>query len=150
MQGGAPLCEHQRHPACLLVVLPSSKAFTKKTCGTVNIKGNRVRRQCKSGAGYVVDADDTGKQVSSSSSSEEYDDTPELGSTLKGEVQTDKLVRATEERAANGLLASPSLPFAPPHRSRLSIVPRLIALTEPVKSLLGTSCSPTRLQVYGL
>lgn len=107
-----------------LVVPPDPKPFTKKARKTVNIKGNRGKGQSKSGAGgVVVDGDDKEDQESGSGSgsSEEYDDTPEPGSAPKAEVQMDDLVRAAEERAANGPLASlPSLPLAPapppPHR----------------------------------
>ena len=97
-----------------LVAPPDPKAFTKKTRKTVNIKGNRGKGQSKSGAGGIaVDGDDKEEPESGSGSSEEYDDTPELGSAPKAEVQMGELVRAAEERAANGVLASPISPLRP-------------------------------------
>jgi hypothetical protein len=102
------------------VAPPDPKAFTRKARKTVNIKGNRGKGQSKSGAGgIVVDGDDKEEQEDGSGagtgSSEEYDDTPELGSAPKAEVKMDELVRAAEERAANGPLASVSHPFLSPH-----------------------------------
>lgn len=100
-----------------LVAPPDPKAFTKKARKTVNMKGNRGKGQSKSGAGGVaVDGDDKEERESGSGSgsSEEYDDAPEVGSAPAAEVQMDELVRAAEERAANGALASPPLPFVRP------------------------------------
>ena len=121
-----------------LVVPPDPKPFTKKARKTVNIKGNRGKGQSKSGAGgVVVDGDDKEDQESGSGSSEEYDDTPEPGSAPKAEVQMDDLVRAAEERAANGPLASPissfgSSPSPTSPTSRLSPVPPRLRLTPPL------------------
>lgn len=89
------------------------------------MKGNRGKGQSKSGAGgVVVDGDDKEEQESGSGSgsSEEYDDTPEVGSAPKAEVQIDELVRAAEERAANGALASPN-PVLPPLPDRSARLP---------------------------
>jgi hypothetical protein len=91
-----------------LVAPPDPRAFTKKARKGVNIKGNRGKGQSKSGAGGVlVDSDDKDEQESGSGSSEECDDAPKFGSAPKAEVQMDELVKAAEERAASGALASP-------------------------------------------
>ena len=121
-----------------LVAPPDPKAFTKKARKTVNIKGNRGKGQSKSGAGgVVVDSNEKEEQGSGggsdSSSNEEYDDGPEVGSAPTAEVQMDELVRAAEERAANGALASRN-PF---HSPLPPVGPRLTRLTEPVKITAG-------------
>ena len=121
-----------------LVAPPDPKAFTKKARKTVKIKGNRGKGQSKSGAGgVVVDSNDKEEEGSGSgsesSSNEENGDAPELGSAATAEVQMDELVRAAEERAANGAIASPN-PF---HSALPPVGSRLTPLTEPVKITAG-------------
>lgn len=122
-----------------LVAPPDPKAFTKKARKTVNIKGNRGKGQSKSGAGGVIvdsnDKEEPGSGGGSDGSSNgEYDDGPELGSAPTAEVQMDELVRAAEERAANGVLASRN----PLHSPLPPVGPRLTRLlTEPVKITAG-------------
>ena len=118
--GGGRTPRANTNAALPLVAPPDPKALTKKARKAVNVKGNRGKGQSKSGAGGVaVDGDDKGE--SDSGSSEEYDDAPELGSAPKAEVRMEELVRAAEERAANGALASP-IPMAPPHRYPASLL----------------------------